>query len=99
MSIRNFIWIGRAEAVSALLLFLIAMPLKYAAGIPEAVKYTGWAHGLLFVLFLGFAALLTLERKWKITSFIVLFFAAIIPGGPLIFDKWVLKRENEWPTN
>lgn len=99
MSIKNFLWIGRAEAVSALLLFLIAMPLKYMAGIPEAVKYTGWAHGLLFVVFLGVAALLTLERKWKTTSFIVLFFAAIIPGGPLIFDKWVLKRENEWPIN
>ncbi|MCA1763908.1 MAG: DUF3817 domain-containing protein [Flavobacteriales bacterium] len=97
MSIRNFIWIGRAEAISALLLFLVAMPLKYAAGIPEAVKYTGWAHGLLFVVFLAFAALLTLERKWKITSFIILFFAAIIPGGPLLFDKMVLRRENEFP--
>lgn len=42
--------------ISFLVLLFVAMPLKYAAGIPEAVKYTGWAHGILFILYVAFLA-------------------------------------------
>ena len=37
------------EGVSTLVLFFVAMPLKYFAGKPEAVKIVGWLHGILFV--------------------------------------------------
>ncbi|MEP7128906.1 MAG: DUF3817 domain-containing protein, partial [Chitinophagales bacterium] len=43
---------GITEGISFLVLLFIAMPLKYFADIPEAVKYTGWLHGLLFILYL-----------------------------------------------
>ena len=33
------------------LLVLVAMPLKYFAGIPGAVKVAGWVHGILFIFF------------------------------------------------
>ena len=48
---------GLAEAVSFLVLLGVAMPLKYLAGMPQAVKVVGWAHGLLFM---GFCAALLL---------------------------------------
>jgi integral membrane protein len=38
------------EGVSYLVLLGIAMPLKYIAGIPQAVRVVGMAHGVLFVL-------------------------------------------------
>ena len=41
-----------AEGVSYLLLLGVAMPLKYLADMPMAVKIVGWAHGLLFMLLL-----------------------------------------------
>lgn len=47
-----FFTIARLEGVSLLLLFFVAMPLKYAAGIPEPVAWVGWAHGALFLLYL-----------------------------------------------
>ncbi|MEC9073494.1 MAG: DUF3817 domain-containing protein, partial [Myxococcota bacterium] len=43
--------IGWIEGTSYLLLVGVAMPLKYLAGQPMAVKITGWIHGLLFMLF------------------------------------------------
>ena len=46
---------GIAEGISFLVLLLIAMPLKYLMHIPEAVKYTGWVHGALFITFIYFA--------------------------------------------
>ena len=71
------------------------MPLKYAMDMPWAVKYTGWAHGILFVLFLGSLVIVGTERKWKISSMALSVFGAIIPAGPLIFENYILKREGE----
>ena len=45
--------IGIVEGISALLLFFVAMPMKYMLDMPLAVKYTGWAHGVLFMLYIG----------------------------------------------
>ena len=50
-SLNLFRKIAIAEGISYILLLFIAMPLKYWANMPQAVKYTGWAHGLLFVLY------------------------------------------------
>ncbi|MEQ9617173.1 MAG: DUF3817 domain-containing protein [Phycisphaerales bacterium] len=38
------------EGVSTLLLFFVAMPLKYFAGMPETVTIAGTVHGGLFTL-------------------------------------------------
>ena len=43
----RFRLVAISEGISFLLLLFIAMPLKYAAGMPEGVTYVGWAHGLL----------------------------------------------------
>jgi len=43
---------GRILLAALVLLLGVAMPLKYAAGLPEAVRIVGWAHGVFFVLFI-----------------------------------------------
>jgi len=78
---------GMAEAVSFLFLLGVAMPLKYAAGRPEFVKYGGWCHGLLFILFL-----LAIFQAWadKAIPFkhaVMAFIAALIPFGPFLIDR------------
>src|SRR6185369_1627690 len=37
------------EGVSTLVLFGVAMPLKYFAGMPMAVRLAGMVHGVLFI--------------------------------------------------
>ncbi|MDY3557118.1 DUF3817 domain-containing protein [Gemmata sp. JC717] len=48
---------GLVEGVSALILFFIAMPLKYLSGMPElgkeVVYWVGAAHGALFMGYAG----------------------------------------------
>jgi len=95
MSLKNFIRLGRIEGISSLLLFFVAMPMKYALGMAWAVTGVGWAHGLLFTIYIGALVLVGVERKWKITSMFLLFIAAILPGGPLYLEKFILRRENE----
>jgi integral membrane protein len=95
MNLKQFLLIGKAEGISSLILFFVAMPLKYAADIPEPVSVVGMAHGVLFVAYVGSALLNGFERKWKLTSFLLLALASILPGGPLYIDPIVVKREGE----
>lgn len=83
------------EGVSFLVLLLVAMPLKYAGGMPEAVKYTGWAHGVLYILFAvaGFQALAA--RGWGVREAVWGFVASVVPAGTFVWDARFLRREHE----
>lgn len=78
---RRFFVLAKMEGISYLLLLFVAMPLKYMAGIPEAVKYTGWAHGVLFVAFCAFLPYLWLETGWKFLRTLRAFALSLIPFG------------------
>ena len=54
-----------AEGISYVLLVFIAMPLKYWAEMPLAVKYTGWAHGVLFMMYVVLLIMAWMEYKWS----------------------------------
>lgn len=49
--VQRFLVIGKTEGYSYLILLFIAMPLKYAAGFPIAVRIAGSLHGILFIAF------------------------------------------------
>jgi integral membrane protein len=78
---------GTFEGISYLLLLGIAMPLKYFADWPWAVKYVGWAHGVLFMLFVGLAFLYMIKHKQPFLWFVYAFIAALLPFGPFVFDR------------
>ena len=83
------------EGVSFLLLMFIAMPLKYLAGMPMAVKVVGWAHGILFVLF-GMALLWTwIAARWPIARVTLVFIASLLPFGPFLIDRRMKTYEAE----
>jgi integral membrane protein len=82
------------EGVSFLMLMLVAMPLKYIWGQPLAVKWVGWAHGVLFMA-LGALLLLAMWRAslpFRIAAIVGV--AALLPGGPFFADR-LLKRHQE----
>lgn len=79
--------VGLIEGVSFLVLLGVAMPLKYLAGIPQAVKIVGWAHGALFIVF-GFALLRAwISARWSIGRVALVFIAALVPFGPFLIDR------------
>ena len=89
----RFRLISIAEGISYLLLLGIAMPLKYYADFPEAVKYTGWAHGVLFVAYMISGLDISIERKWSLGKIVLAVLASLLPFGPFIFDKKMLEKE------
>ena len=48
-SLRYLSILALAEGASLIALIGIAMPLKYFGGMPEAVRWVGMTHGLLFL--------------------------------------------------
>lgn len=85
--VTRFRYVAYAEGISFLLLLLIAMPLKYMAGIPEGVKYIGWAHGLLFVLYLALVMEVRSELQWSFGKVLMALVASVLPFGPFIIDR------------
>ena len=79
--------IGLIEGVSFLVLLLVAMPLKYFAGIPMAVKVAGWVHGLLFVVLVIALVETKLEARWSIKRAAGVLVAALLPFGPFVIDR------------
>lgn len=85
--------IGFAEGTSFLLLLGIAMPLKYLAGMPMAVKLVGWAHGVLFVLYCLSILDVMRKERWPLSKGALAFIAAWLPFGPFVFDRRVLAAD------
>ncbi len=81
------------EGVSTLVLFGIAMPLKYFAGMPMAVRIVGSLHGALFVALV--VMLLLAIRKVPISLKLAAagIAAAVIPGGPFLLDRHLARLD------
>lgn len=90
--LKGFRKVSWLEGVSFLILLLIAMPLKYLADMPEMVKYVGWGHGVLFMLYVAYLLLATIQLKWKFQRLVMYFIAAFLPIAPFLVEKQI-KRE------
>lgn len=82
--------VGFLEGMSFLVLVLIAMPLKYFAGEPLAVRYVGMAHGILFLLYLLALVPVALDFRWGWRRVALAVLASLLPAGPFVFDARVL---------
>lgn len=92
-ALRTVRWVGYLEGTSFLLLLGIAMPLKHLADQPEAVKYVGWAHGLLWVMYLFAVIWAWIVCRWPFHYFFLAGLASVLPFGPFVFDRWLRNRK------
>ena len=91
----RFRLIALLEGVSYIVLLFIAMPLKYLAGQPLVVKYVGWAHGVLFVLFGLLLLQVWITYKWKFGKVLWAFVASLLPFGTFVLDRQFKKEAEE----
>ncbi len=77
---------GLIEGTSTLVLFGIAMPLKYMYDMPMAVTITGMVHGLFFLVLVGMClmakSIVPLSTRLVVWGII----GAILPFGPFVVD-------------
>lgn len=93
---KTFSWfrkIAKAEGVSFLLLLFVAMPLKYFANMPLAVKIMGSLHGVLFVAFVVLAWEVKGDNQKGFLWLMKAFLASLLPFGTFVMDKYWKKEE------
>lgn len=90
-ALRRFRFVSLAEGVSYLVLVGVAMPLKYAADMPMAVRVVGMAHGVLFIAFAIALAAASRAERWSTRQSAVAMIAALLPFGAF----WLEQRLRE----
>ncbi|WP_163999155.1 DUF3817 domain-containing protein [Pyxidicoccus caerfyrddinensis] len=83
------------EGLSFILLLFVAMPLKYLAGLPLAVRVVGLAHGLLFVLFLFALMEVAIAYRWSLVRVVGAFVSSLVPFGTFVLDARLRREESE----
>ncbi len=79
--------IALVEGLSFVLLLFVAMPLKYGADMPMAVRIVGLAHGGLF-MWLGWLVLSGMRHRGRSAEWATrIMVAALLPFGPFVIDR------------
>lgn len=91
---KRFKWISLIEGLSFLVLLFIAMPMKYVLDIPMAVTYVGWAHGILFIVYIYTVFPTASKLKWEFGRTFFALVASVLPFGPFIFDRNLRKNQH-----
>lgn len=90
---------GMVEGVSFLILLFVAMPLKYLAGQPLAVRVVGMTHGVLFVAYVFLLIRVWAAHDWPLKRVAGFFFAGLLPFGPFIADRRLRDLDGAEPTS
>lgn len=90
-SLRYLSILALVEGASLVALTGIAMPLKYYAGLPEAVRMVGLAHGALFLLATATLALVLTRGHLSATKGARVFAASLIPFAGLWSHRMLVR--------
>ena len=85
-ALSNFRIIALLEGFSYLALLIIAMPLKYWFQIPAPVKYMGWLHGVLFILYIILLIQVFIKLRWTFQKTVIAFIVSFVPFGTFWLD-------------
>lgn len=83
----RFLSVGKLEGYSYLALLFIAMPLKYMADMPLAVRIAGSLHGALFVAFMVLIFMMVRKKLLTMENAVYAFLLSLIPFGTFFLRK------------
>jgi len=80
-------------------ILIVAMILKYAAGVDAAVLVGGSIHGFVFLAYAFAAVLVGVNQRWHLGLIAFAVLTAIVPYATIPFEVWLMRRgrlEGEW---
>lgn len=87
MFLKRFGQVAVYEGISYLVLLFIAMPLKYWADYPLAVRWVGSVHGALFVIYILLLLMCWKKHEWSFKRVCLFSLASIIPFATFWVDR------------
>lgn len=97
-TIRVFRLVSVAEAVSFLVLLLVAMPLKHGAGQEFGVQVVGPIHGFLFMAYVAMVFVVRGALRWDLRRTVLALVAAALPVAPFFVERHWARPEPEART-
>jgi integral membrane protein len=97
-ALRAFVALARLEGASAVLLILVATPLKYVAHVllDGGTGLLGWTHGVLLIAYTVVLAHTARPLGWTARRALLAFAAALVPLGTFAFER-TLRAEPDAP--
>ena len=86
---RTMAWI---VGVMLILLVLVAVPLKYLAGMDGPVAVIGTAHGFLYCVYLLAAFDLALRGRWTAKGTVLVLLAGTVPFLSFVAERIVTRK-------
>ena len=91
--------IGRLRIIAFMegcsyLLLGFTMILKYKFSMPQPNYIVGFAHGILFVLYIILLLQVSFLYRWNILKIFMAFLASLIPFGTFYADKALFRQFN-----
>lgn len=84
--------VSLVEGLSLLTLLFVAIPLRTHFGMPEAVTYMGWTHGVLFLFYGAMALVVSHRAHWSILTWLAVFLLGAVPFGFVPVDRRLSRR-------
>lgn len=92
---KRFRFIAYIEGWSYIILLFVAMPLKYWADLPMAVRIVGLMHGALFVGFCISLLEMVIRFRWSLIKILLVFLSSLIPFGTFYMDRQLFGKSKE----
>lgn len=86
------------EGLSLLVLLGIAMPLKYLAHLPEAVRIVGLIHGVLFVSYVLLLVQNAIEQRWPFRKAGLALLLSVVPFGAFYAERRLFQTPERLPS-
>lgn len=93
--VKQFRLIGNLESISYVILFAVAMPLKYFADMPLAVRIVGSIHGFLFTVYIVYLLYVYYQLKLNFKQLFIGGVASLLPFGPHLLEKFILPQSTQ----
>ncbi len=95
---RLFRTVALVEGISTLVLFLVAMPIKYGLGNPYPVRVAGLTHGVLFLVYIVMMCVTLSGRAWSWREWGRTLLAALLPFGTFVNDPFLKRKQASQST-
>ncbi|MCZ2847547.1 DUF3817 domain-containing protein [Modestobacter sp. VKM Ac-2978] len=73
-------------------LILVAVPLKYTAGVEGPVEVIGTAHGWLYAIFFVTACDLALRARWSVKGSVLVLLAGTVPILSFVAERIATRK-------
>jgi len=94
LAVRWYRVMAYVTGVVLIILVFVGIPLQVAAHNDVIVNYVGTAHGILYIIYLAAAFLMTMQVGMKLASpaTVIVLLAGTIPVLTFVVERWATRR-------